>query len=152
MIFIPAAVSPHKLGTAPTPAEVRRDMVARAIEGEPRFELDESELHRSGPSYTFDTVEAMRARRPGARLFYLIGSDNVPKLHTWHRYEELRTLVEFVVFDRDTPTVEHSFARLPRRVDISATEIRRRIAQGESIRYLVPESVRELIEDHRLYR
>jgi nicotinate-nucleotide adenylyltransferase len=151
VIFIPAAISPHKLATRPTPAELRREMLARAIAGEPQFELDDCELHRQGPSYTVETVEAMRARLPDTEFFYLIGDDNVLKLHTWHRFEELRSFVQFVVFHRDGAGAKHDYPILPRRIDISATEIRERIARGASIRYLVPETVRELIEHHRLY-
>ena len=126
--------------------------IPAAILGEPRFELDESELARTGPSYTIDTVEAMRARRPDTRLFYLIGHDNVAKLDTWHRIGDLRRLVEFIVFGRGEHDAPHPFPTLPRRVDISASEIRDRVARGASIRYLVPEPVRLLIEQHRLYR
>jgi nicotinate-nucleotide adenylyltransferase len=152
VLFIPAAISPHKLGSTPTPAELRREMLALAIADEPRFALDESELHRKGPSYTVDTAEVVCNRFPGTELFYLVGSDNVPKLHTWHRFEDLRKLVKFAVLDRDGGSASHDFPTLPRRVDISATEIRERVARGASIRYLVPEPVRHLIEHHRLYR
>ena len=152
VIFIPAAISPHKLGTQPAPAELRLQMLAQAVENEPGFEIDESELHREGPSYTVDTMEALRARQPAARYFYLIGSDNEAKLTEWHRYEELRQMVEFVVFAREEKGPPEAHPTLSRRVDISATEIRDRIARGASIRYLVPEPVRLLIEQHRLYR
>lgn len=152
VIFFPAAISPHKLDTTPSPALVRCEMVAAAIQGESRFELDDSEIHRSGPSFTIDTVELVRARHPEARLFYLIGHDNLAKLHTWHRYEELRALVEFVVFGRGAIDTPHSYPALPRRLDISATEIRERVARGASIRYFVPETVHKIIEHHRLYQ
>jgi nicotinate-nucleotide adenylyltransferase len=151
VIFIPAAISPHKLHTSPALGEVRCAMVAAAIAGEPRFELDASELSRSGPSFTIHTVEATRARLPEARLFYLIGHDNLAKLHTWHRIEDLRRLVEFVVFGRGENESSHPFHSLQRRLDLSATEIRARVARGASIRYLVPETVSHLIEQHRLY-
>jgi nicotinate-nucleotide adenylyltransferase len=152
VIFIPAAVSPHKLDRHPAPAEVRRAMVAAAIAGEPRFALDDSELHRAGPSFTIDTVEQMRARHPGAEFFYFIGADNIRALHTWRRIDELRELAQFVVFDRDASAAEHGFPTLDRRIDISATEIRQRVARGDSIRYLVPEPVNALIENHQLYK
>ena len=152
VVFIPAALSPHKLSTSPASGELRRDMVAAAIAGEPRFTLDDSEIHRAGPSFTIDTVEHTRARRPGAELFYFIGEDNVPALHTWRRIDELRQLVRFVVFGRDGDSGPGEFPRLARRIDISATDIRSRVARGQSIRYLVPESVRALIEQHHLYQ
>lgn len=152
VIFIPAAVSPHKLHTVPTPPEVRRAMVAAAIAGDPRFSLDDSELHRAGPSFTIDTVEQIRARRPGSELFYFIGADNVRQLDTWRRIEDLRRLAQFVVFEREAEAPAHDFPRLARRIDITATEIRQRVARGESIRYLVSEPVRALITQHQLYQ
>jgi nicotinate-nucleotide adenylyltransferase len=152
VVFIPAALSPFKQHTTPAPPEARLEMVRAAIAGEPRFECDDSEVHRSGPSYTVDTVEAWRARAPGDELFYFIGQDNVPDLPRWRRYEELRRLVRFVVFQRDAGGLPHDFPRVSRRLDISATEIRKRVAEERSIRYLVPETVRAIIEARRLYQ
>jgi len=152
VIFIPAALSPHKLTTRPVLPTLRRDMVAAAIAGEPSFALDDSEIHRAGPSYTIDTVENVRTAHPRAELFYFIGEDNVAALHTWRRIEDLRRLVQFIVFGRGESGAAHDFVRLPRRIDISATEIRTRVAHGESIRYLVPDAVREIIDRHQLYQ
>ena len=154
VVFLPAAISPHKLKRAPASAELRRAMVAAAIAGEPRFVMDDSELRRSGPSFTIDSVEEIRARHPEARLYYLIGADNLRELHTWRRIEELRRLVQFVVFGRglENPGTADDFPSLSRRIDISATEIRERVACGVSIRYLVPDPVRLLIESHHLYQ
>jgi len=154
VIFIPANLSPHKLATSPAPAAVRREMLAAAIAGEPGFALDDSELSFAGPSFTIDTVERMRSAHPGAQIHYLIGADNLRELHTWRRIEDLRRLVEFVVFGRGetAPQSPNEFRTLTRRIDISATEIRRRVACGESIRYLVPEPVRSIITAHHLYK
>ncbi len=152
VVFIPAAISPHKLDRHPALAEARRAMIAAAIEGEAQFALDDSELHRAGPSFTIDTVEQVGGRFPDAELFYFIGADNVRELHTWRRIDELRELVQFVVFERDDHAAEHGFPALARRIDISATEIRARVARGSSIRYLVPEPVRALIAQHHLYQ
>lgn len=152
VIFIPAAISPHKLERAPSPAPVRSAMVAAAIAGEESFVQDDRELHRAGPSFTVETVEEIRARHPRETVVYLIGEDNVAKLDTWHRIGDLRRLVEFVVFGRGANLVPHGMRALQRRLDISSTEIRERIARGASIRYLVPEPVRELIEHHHLYQ
>ncbi len=154
LVFIPANISPHKLAAQPAPAALRRDMLAAAIADEPGFALDDSELSYAGPSYTIDTVERVRAAHPDAELFYLIGADNVRDLHTWRRIEDLRRLVEFVVFGRGDKAGQAApeFRTLSRRIDISATEIRRRVARGESIRYLVPEPVRSIITAHHLYQ
>ena len=169
VIFIPAAQSPHKLTRTPAPPVVRLAMVRAAIAGEPRFECDDSETKREGPSFSVDTVEAWRAKFPHDEFFCLIGEDNVRELHTWRRYEELRAMVQFVVFGRDAypshgadhvyVTIDtgvsallHEMPVVQRRVDISATEVRKRVAQRRSIRYLVPEAVREIIETHQIYQ
>jgi nicotinate-nucleotide adenylyltransferase len=152
VIFIPAAQSPFKPTQVGAPADLRVAMVRAAISGEDTFELDESEIHRGGTSYTIDTVEAARARWPGAEIWWLIGEDHLAQLPAWHRYDDLMKLARFAVFSRTgNGTVSHNFPRLTRQVDISATEIRTRVARGDSIRYLVPETVRSLIEKHRLY-
>lgn len=152
VIFIPAAVSPHKLERQPTSAEQRLEMLRAAIAGEPRFAIDEIELQRSPPSYTFDTIVELRRRDPAAELICFIGSDNVPRLHTWHRADELRQLVQFVVLHRGMAPVRCDFPLIARHIDISATEIRNRVATGRSIRYLVPPAVEEIIQRHQLYR
>jgi len=154
VLFIPAGLSPHKLATTPAPADIRREMLAAALADEPGFEIDDWELSRPGPSFAIDTVERIRSLYPGATLFFLIGADNLRELHTWRRIEDLRRLTEFVVFGRDKggPKGPEEFQVLPRRIDISATEIRTRVAQGASIRYLVPDAVRLLIATHHLYQ
>jgi nicotinate-nucleotide adenylyltransferase len=154
VIFVPANLSPHKLATSPAPASVRLEMLAAAIAGEPGLALDDSELDFTGPSFTIDTVERVRATHPDAHIYYLIGGDNLRELHTWRRIDDLRRLVEFVVFGRGetAPVAPDQFRTLARRIDISATEIRRRVARGESIRYLVPEPVRSIIAAHHLYQ
>lgn len=152
VVFIPAAISPHKLTRTPAPADVRLEMVRAATADEPRFDVDDSEVDRPGPSYTIDTVEAFLSRaEPSTQVYYFIGSDNIPELHTWRRADDLRRLVRFIVFGRDD-LGGHDFPVISRRFDISATEVRQRVARGASIRYLVPESVREIISRHGLYQ
>ena len=152
VVFIPAAQSPHKLANAPALPEARLEMVRAAVADEARFAVDDSEVRGAGPSFTIDTVEAWRAQEPEARLFYFIGHDNVRELPTWRRHAELRALVQFVVFGRGEHGAAHDFPTVARRVDISATDIRARVARGASIRYLVPESVRAIIAARGLYR
>ena len=161
MIFLPAAISPHKLGRAPgASGEDRLAMLRAAVAGEDSFAVDPCELGRVGPSYTVDTVRDLRDRLPeGARLFYLIGEDNVPALGTWHRSKLLRKLVQFVVCRRRAPRgssaatpTTHVFPVVERWVDLSSTEIRKRVAAGRSIRYLVPPGVEEIIAARKLYQ
>ena len=127
-------------------------MLQAAIANEPEFAIDEFELHRPPPSYTVDTVEYVRAREPDAELFYLVGQDNVVGLTKWHRFADLQKLVQFVVLDRTGQPSGHVYHLVQRKIDISATEIRNRVASQRSIRYLVPESVNEIIKGRRLYQ
>jgi nicotinate-nucleotide adenylyltransferase len=153
IIFVPNHLSPHKLSRSAAPPEVRAAMVRLAIEGESGFEMDEVEILRGGASYTIDTALHLRILHPDADLFYFIGEDNLAELHTWRRIDELLLLVQLVVMARGADGPPHPYITLhQRRIDISATDIRRRVAKGESIRYLVPDKVRAVIENHQLYR
>ncbi len=153
IIFVPAALSPHKLSQTPTPAVLRLEMLWAALSGDDGFELEEMELNRPPPSYTIDTVEKLRQRDDSVEIFYLLGSDNLPRLDAWHRIDELRELVQFVVLDRGaTIATKSAYPTVRRQIDISATEIRNRVATGRSIRYLVPSAVEEIIQRHQLYR
>jgi nicotinate-nucleotide adenylyltransferase len=153
VVFVPAAQSPFKPTQISTPPELRLAMVKVGIAGEQAFEIDESEIQRGGTSYTIDTVEAAHSRWPDATLWWLIGEDHLAQLPKWHRYGDLLKLTKFAVFARNgNDGAGHGFPRLTRQVDISATEIRARVARGDSIRYLVPEAVRALIDKHQLYR
>ncbi len=151
LLFIPNTISPHKLARQPASPEVRLEMVRAAIAGEPKFAVDDLELRRGGPSFAVDTVRELRAREPGNEWFYLIGEDNLRELHTWKDFEELERLVQFVVFSRPGETKAHPYPCVRRQIEISATEIRARVAKGASIRYLVPEVVREIIVRENLY-
>lgn len=149
--FVLAAQSPDKLDQQSAGAEARWEMLRVAIEGEPGFTASRIELDRPAPSYTIETVEAFHAAQPDAELFFLLGEDNLAGLPRWHRFEALRKLVRFVVLDRTgvAPDVGHLTIR--RRIDISSTAIRNRVAGGQSIRYLVPEAVEQIIRCEQLY-
>lgn len=151
IIFVPAAVSPFK--NAPvTAAADRLAMLEAAITGEAGFAIDRIELNHPPPSYTIDTVESIRGREGDAELFYLLGQDNVADLSRWHRFEDLQKLVHFVVLDRTSEPANHPHVLVQRKIDISATEIRKRVASHRSIRYLVPEAVEEIIRRRGLYQ
>jgi nicotinate-nucleotide adenylyltransferase len=154
LIFIPAAISPYKKHLPPSvPAADRLEMIRLAIAGEPRFSVDERELHREGASYTIDTVRSLMGDYPGVRFLYLIGADNVPDLPGWHESGELKNLIDFAVFERsrDEFCKTNEFPVVRRRIDISSTEIRERLAKGLSVRYLLPSPVHDHIMTHRLY-
>lgn len=157
MLFVPAAVPPHKRGRVRTPAATRLEMVRAAIAGDPRFAADDLELRRDGPSYTADTLRELHRRAPADELFLLLGADAVRDLPTWHQPGEVVRLATLAAMTREgegvDPTLPYPAMPVPvTRVDVSATEIRRRAAAGESIRYLVPEAVRAIVERDGLYR
>ena len=152
VILVPATISPLKKAAPVASGEVRLEMLQAAIQGEPKFEVDECELLRPPPSYTIDTVEEIRRHESDVSIYCLIGEDNVGQLPRWHRFAELEKIAHFVVLDRSGKQPSHSYQLIHRRIDISSTEIRRRVAQHESIRYLVPDSVNEIIQRKKLYR
>ena len=170
VILIPSAHPPHKRSGDLAAADHRLAMTRLAVADEPGFEVSDVELQREGPSYTIDTVESFRRTLGSeAELHWIIGSDSLPELPTWHRVDELVDLCAIVTATRpgyETPDLTHltgplSPAQVQRlrdtlcatpRIDVAATGIRDRVRCGRSIRYLVPEAVRDYIEQHGLYR
>ena len=152
LVFVPAAESPFKIQNHSAPAGDRLAMLRLAVAGEDRFLVDPLEIERGGVSYSIDTVKMFRNREPGADLFFLVGEDNADRLTEWHRFEELRKLVCFVVLSRSEDFQSPEYPVVQRRIEISSTEIRNRVANQESITYLVPESVKHYIEQHQLYQ
>jgi nicotinate-nucleotide adenylyltransferase len=143
-----------------SPAVHRVAMLRLAIGDEPRFVLDRIELDRPGPSYMLDTVQSLAAAHPGTRWILLIGQDQYAGLHTWHGWQALLGQVELAVANRPGPVqaphpdvqrLAHRTVALPM-LDISATEIRRRVARGADISPLVLPEVARYIDSHGLYR
>ncbi|HXM05212.1 MAG TPA: nicotinate-nucleotide adenylyltransferase [Chthoniobacterales bacterium] len=151
LVFVPAAESPFKIHNHTTPPADRLAMLQLAIASENRLSVDPIEIERGGISYSIDTVKMFRSRDPGAELFFLVGEDNAYRLTEWHRFEELKKLVYFVVLSRSEEFQSPEYPVVQRRIEISSTEIRNRVANQESITYLVPESVKRYIEQHQLY-
>lgn len=151
LIFVPAATSPFKAAPSSS-GEVRLSMLRAAIAGESSFAIDDCELRRPPPSYTIDTVEDIQKREPTAESYLLIGADNVEGLSKWHRFADLKKIVRFIVLDRTGRTYDHSYQVIRRTIDIAATDIRKRVASGRSIRYLVPPAVEDIIRQKNLYR
>lgn len=169
MVFLPAAAPPHKSREGLAPAHDRAEMVGRAIANEPAFEFSDFDLVRPGPCYTIDTVLHYRQQLPpGTELFWLIGADTLSELPTWRRIHELVDLCRIVTACRPgydainwhllervfrVGQVEKLRAGLVEtpRVDISSTDIRRRVGAREPIADLVPASVGEYIQQQNLY-
>lgn len=149
LLIVPAARPPHR--GAVLPAGVRLALTRRSFESHPRIEVSDLEFRRDGPSYTVETLEAIRAAWPGGRLFLVVGADQFKGFGGWHRPERIVELAELVVMRRDGcgPLPGGGFPFQPvdvTRVDLSSTSIRRRLSEERSIRYLVPDSIVEDVE------
>jgi nicotinate-nucleotide adenylyltransferase len=153
--FVPAREQPFKRGGHGASAADRAVMLELALAGLAGFTVERAELEREGPSYTVETLEALRAREPGTAFTLLVGADAAMELDAWHRAAELPRLARVVVFARPgapmpaSPLVAARIA-VPA-IEISATEIRGRVRAGRSIRHWVPEPVAEYVARHRLY-
>lgn len=169
VIFIPADIPPHKQHLKQVDAQHRFRMLELAIEGDMRFSVSDIELRRGGVSYTYDTVQLLKAGDPGAEWVLIVGSDTLVDLHNWRKTDELLDACEVATFARPGESIEGRIAekvRVAERhkekllrnviethlVGISSTEIRMRVAEGLGIRYLVPPEVEMYIFEHGLYR
>ena len=164
VLFVPAREPPHKPVGAASPPLARLALVRAAVAGHPAFAVSELELHRSGPSYTADTLAEIGRSQPDAELFCLIGGDTAVQLHTWHDLPRLHALATFVALLRpgwprdrieawragQPPALRLVVLEVPG-LDISASGLRERVAGGRSIRYLVPDGVRRVIAEQGLY-
>ncbi len=166
MVFVPAGEPPHKLDKRLAEPEHRLAMVRLAIAGLSQFAVSRIDLDRPGPCFSVDTVRLFRdTLGVGAHLYFLIGADSLAELATWYQPRRLLRLCQVVAVERPgyhvaREEVERLFpAALPvvhvslrSPVDVSSTDIRRRIAQGRSIHGLVSDAVEQYIQRHGLYR
>jgi nicotinate-nucleotide adenylyltransferase len=154
--FVPAREQPFKVGTHGAAAAHRAAMVELAIAGSDGFSLDTLELERTGASYTVDTLRAMRERDAAAELVLLVGADTAAEFPQWREADAVARLARVVVFGRagSAPVMLPGAWRtidVPA-IAISATEIRRRVRAGRSIRYWVPDAVADYVAAHGLYQ
>ena len=166
--FVVAAHPPHKPQPA-TPFAQRVEMLALAISGQPAFRVEEVERDRPGPSYTADTLEELSQREPGAELVLIIGSDSLRDLPQWYQPLRIVQRVELLVVARpeypmpalaELRAMLHLDERMPLRLQvaeapllpIASRDLRRRMREGRSVRYMIPRAVEAYIEDKGLYR
>jgi nicotinate-nucleotide adenylyltransferase len=165
VLFIPAARHPFKADTTAAQFDRRAEMLLLAVAGNDGFRVDEIEKERPGLSYTADTLEELIRRGPNDELFLLVGSDTLPDLPKWHDPARVVKAATLVVRERPGhPLVSNvqleAIIGAPVRTqvikvpanDVSSKEIRRRVAEGRSIRYLVPRAVEVYIREKGLYR
>lgn len=170
MVFIPTGQPPHKLGQVVTPALDRLAMLELAIASNPHFSISKVDIERPGPSYTVDTLRLLREQWGNkVELYFVIGWDSLEELASWYNPQGILEQLDHLVAvhrpgHRETPGYrERLEARLPgitRRLltvpvpqlDISASDLRQRVAAGRPIRYQTPDVVVRYIREHNLYR
>jgi nicotinate-nucleotide adenylyltransferase len=155
--FVPAGVQPFKVDRASASPRHRLAMTERLLAGVPGFSVDSTEIDRAGLSYTVDTLATMAETAGAEELVLLVGADAFALFDQWREPERIRALARIAVLVRGgdrSPEVATTGVRLlqTRRVDISSTELRARIANGRTIRGFVPDAVADYIAEHRLYR
>ncbi len=165
LLFVVAGLPPHKVGQRLSPPELRLEMVRAAVAGNPAFGVSAVEMERHGPTYTVDTLRTLREMHPKTELFFLLGTDQLAEFHEWREPEDIVSLATLVAMAREGAAVDPvstmilpadlkvDFVRIPvTRLDVSSTDIRSRVQEGRSVRYLVPPEVHRIMEDHGLYR
>ncbi len=157
---------PHKQGQTISPIDIRLQLLLAALADNPAFEISRVEIDRPGPHYAVDTVRIVQEQHPQSALIYLIGSDSLRDLISWHTPQDLTARVggygvmrrpgvdmDLAAVERDIPgiTAKVQFIDTPL-VEISARQIRQRAAAGQTYRYFLPPHVFELVEEFNLYR
>ena len=166
VIFVPAGQPPHKPGVAITPAHHRLAMLDLALASNPHFLISRVDLERPGPCYTADTLALLQEEwGPDAELYFIIGADSLLEMHTWYHPERIVELARLVVAPRagnplHPAKLEKSLPGPSRRVrmiqapllEISGTDLRRRVREGQPIKYYLPEEVEAYIFEQGLYK
>ncbi len=160
IIFVPSFLPPHKSCQNILDASKRLEMARLAVKDNPSFEVSDIEINRTGKSYTIDTLRSFRRQYPSdTKFFFILGYDSFADLHRWHQINELLKMTSFIVINR--PGFKPTNPRIPKRkvfsaimpgLDISSSYLRRAMACGKTIKYLVPDSVLAYIRKNNLYR
>ncbi|MDZ5591015.1 nicotinate-nucleotide adenylyltransferase [Enterococcus cecorum] len=152
--LMPEYLPPHVDEKDTIEAEHRLNMLKLAIADNSLFDIEQAELQRKGKSYTYDTMKALIAQNPDTDYYFIIGGDMVEYLPKWYKIDELVEMVQFVGVKRPGYTIDTPYPIIwldAPMMDLSSSLIRKKIAQGCSIRYLVPEAVRNYILKKGLY-
>ena len=167
VVMIPARIQPFKQDVKTASGEERLHMLKLAAEGNGRLSVSDFELLQESVSYTYLTMRHMQKEYPDAKLYFITGTDSMLKLDTWKNAPELLTGYSYIVGTRPgyrQDELEETMARLrceygteiinlsQTQLNISATEVRQRLAAGEAVSGLIPEAVERYIEEHGLYR
>ncbi|WP_416336783.1 nicotinate-nucleotide adenylyltransferase [Enterococcus diestrammenae] len=154
VLLMPEFLPPHVDQKKTIAAKDRLAMLERAVADNPLLGIETCELQRQGKSYSYDTIKELKEKNPDVDYYFIIGGDMVAYLPKWYKIDELMQLVQFVGVRRPgypvTSTYPLIWVDVPS-MDLSSTMIRKKVAQGCSVRYYVPEAVREYIMEKGLY-
>lgn len=166
VIFMPAGNPPHKEGKKVTDGFVRYDMVNKAIESFPKFSISKYEIEKKGYSYTYETLEYFK-KGNNIELFFITGADCLMDIEKWEKADKILSLSNLIVFSRggfsnkklmkQKQYIENKYSvninvLILKKLEISSTDIRKRIKNNERIDFFVPKSTLELIEKNNLYK
>jgi nicotinate-nucleotide adenylyltransferase len=166
VLFVVAGIPPHKLNEEVTPVEHRVAMVELGIASNPHFQISRVDVDRPGPSYSVDTISILLEQYGrGTEVFFIMGLDSLVEVPAWHDPGRLIQLCHLVAvtrpgFDVDMRRLEASVPGISSRVeivdmpalDISSSDLQRRVSEGLPIKYQVPEEVERYINEQHLYR
>jgi nicotinate-nucleotide adenylyltransferase len=157
LVLVPASVQPLKSASKAADAPHRLAMTRLLVANDGRFEVDPLEIERAGLSFSVDTLRAFAGRSPSDERFFIVGADVLRTFARWREPEEVLRLATLIVMTRDdgsSPAALPDGARaIPsRRIDVSSTEVRARVASGRSLHGFVPDSIAAYIAAHGLYR
>ncbi len=156
ILFLPTAEPPHSSTEKKTiSSDIRVELLDLAINDNPNFEMELFEVQKGGKNYTYDTMKALVDLYPAVDFYFIVGADMIEDLPTWYEIDKLVELVQFVGVNRPGYTVDTDYPLIMvdvPLVDISSSEIRKKVAMGCSIHYLIPKAVREFIEQEGLYQ
>lgn len=164
--FLPTRIPPHKQDVQITDGGLRSEMLEFAIAGVREFKVDRRELRRDGASYTYETLAQLRQDFPDDEFYFIMGADSFIDFPTWRKPEEILSLAHLIVSNRGTDPIPPLdpvrqkfgadaaarviFVRMPS-IEVASREIRRKVNRGESIRFLVPRAVEQVIAERKLY-
>lgn len=165
VLLVPAGEAPHRRIEPEPGAAVRLEMTRLAAEGDELLSASDVDVRRGGPSFTFRTLELLGEQRPGEDIWFLMGADAAAGLEGWREPRRVLELARVGIAARPGTAIDEAEAALDRLdgadrtemvrmpgLAVSSTRIRRRVAEGRPIRYLVPDPVVRLITDRGLYR
>ncbi|MDF2607111.1 MAG: nadD [Bacillales bacterium] len=155
ILFLPAWIPPHKENEKITDPYVRLELLKLLTQNIPYFEIDETEINNKGKiKYTYDTIQLLKDKYLGNELYFIIGADQIEKLNSWYKIDQLLEEIKFVGINRKNHSSKSSYnlkhIEIPT-IEISSTLIKNRLKSGKDVKFLIPDNVYEYIKEKMIY-